>query len=154
MNNFQLNDEQRDLATQLANYSKSMKQAYEGALFSINQKDDPDRFVHFAHSLREVIDLLAKLKLSREKWKESQELKRKNLLQSVIDPVGKQAYAYDAEYQTLSDEYSELSSIAHHSATITEEKAIQKLNQIESILKILTNQKRVFIECESQYLIS
>ena len=92
MTDFQLNDEQRDLAIQLSNYSKSIKQAYEGALFSLNQKDDPDRFVHFAHSLREVINLLANLKLSREKWKENQELKRKTLLQSVIDPVGKQAY--------------------------------------------------------------
>ena len=138
MTDFQLNDEQRDLAIQLSNYSKSIKQAYEGALFSLNQKDDPDRFVHFAHSLREVINLLANLKLSREKWKENQELKRKTLLQSVIDPVGKQAYAYDTEYQILDDEYSKLSSIAHHSATITEDKAIQKLNQIESILKIFT----------------
>lgn len=138
MVDFQLNNEQRDLAIQLSNYSKTIKQAYEGALFSIYQKDDPDRFVHFAHSLREVIDLLAKLNPSPEKWKENREIKRKSLLQSVIDPIGKQAYAYDTEYQTLSDEYSELSSIAHHATTITEDKAIQKLNQIESILKILT----------------
>ena len=135
---FQLTSEQRDLAIQLSNYSKTIQQAYEGAIFSLYQTDDPDRFAHFAHSLREVIDLLAKLHLPRENWRENREFNRKSLLQSVIDPLGKQAYAYDTEYQTLNDEYGTLSAIAHHSEAIAEEEAIQKLTQTESILKILT----------------
>ena len=55
-----LSVEQRILCSQLKNYSYKIKDAYLGAIHALRTKDYEDRLVHFAHSLREVIDLLTK----------------------------------------------------------------------------------------------
>ena len=128
-----LNQKQSDLAVQLSRYGKKIKSAYLGSIFAIQQEEYPDRLVHFAQSLREVIDLLARSKQAEEQQKKPiKKSIRKRLLESVIDPVGKQAY--DPGYQELSDIYDELSSIAHHKTEISYNESCHKLSIIEDIL--------------------
>ena len=134
----ELSSKQRDLALQLSRYDKKIKSAYLGAIFAIQQEKYHDRLVHFAQSLREVIDLLARSKqIDNEKSKPGKQ-ERKRLLQFVIDPVGQQAYGFDMKYDTLADMYDKLSRIAHHGETISYDQACEKLSTIEDILFIFT----------------
>ncbi len=61
VNNPQLTQKQKDIVTQLTTYDSRIKPAYLGAIYVLQQKEYPDRLVHFAHSLREVIDLLTRV---------------------------------------------------------------------------------------------
>ena len=58
------------------------------------------------------------------------------MLQSVIDPLGKPTD--NNKYDTLVDEYAELSSIAHSKKEISDEQAHNKLSAVENILYMLT----------------
>ena len=46
--------------------TQKLNQAYQGAIHAIQQKENPDRLTHFAYSLRDVIDLLARSKQTEE----------------------------------------------------------------------------------------
>ena len=138
MNRFELTQEQKDLAFQLSIYDIRIEQAYLGSIYAIQQEGYPDRLAHFAYSLRDVIDLLtysgseeigANLSDKREK--------RRSLLQSVIDPLGKQIDVYHSKYGRLVSEYSALSSIAHKKKTIRDEQAHNKLSAVEGALYTL-----------------
>ena len=138
MNHFELTQEQKDLAFQLSIYDIRIEQAYLGSIYAIQQEEYPDRLAHFAYSLRDVIDLLAQsgseeigVNLSDKREK------RRRLLQSVIDPLGKQVDVYHSKYGRLVSEYSALSSIAHKKETICDEQARNKLSTVEDVLYAL-----------------
>lgn len=137
-NNLKLTQEQKNLATRLSEYDTKSKDAYLGAIYVLQQEEYPDRLAHFAYSLRDVIDLLARSKQKEEKNKTLGRNERRKLLQSVIDPLTKQTSSYDKEYQILTDEHAKLSSIAHNRETETEEEARERLTSVECILCTLT----------------
>lgn len=131
--------EQDILCSYLGNYLPTIKTAYLGATHALTVKDYPDRLVHFAHSLREVIDLLTrKNQTNEEKRKSLCRLDRIKLLTSVIDPAGKQAYEFGHLYKQLVDEYGELSTYAHHRSDLDQNDAEKKMETIEGILSHLT----------------
>ena len=139
MNRLKLTQKQKDLASQFSRYSTIIKQAYLGSIYAIQQEEYPDRLAHFAYSLRDVIDLLARIKQTERERKGSLPQKdRKYLLQSVIDPLSKQTHVYDHKYEILVDEYAKLNSIAHSKKAISDETAYSKLSIIEDILYTLT----------------
>ena len=137
MSHFKLTSKQKDLALQLSRYDPKIEQAYQGAIYAVQQEEDPDRLAHFAYSLRDVIDLLARSKQTEsERTKSLKKQERKILLQSVIDPVGKPTD--DNRYDRLVNEYAELSSVAHRKKKISDEQARNKLLTVEDILYMLT----------------
>ena len=139
MNSPKLTQEQEDLAVQLSKYDMRIKDAYMGAIYTLQQEEYPNRLAHFAYSLRDVVDLLARSKQTKESEKMLDRKERKKLLQSVIDPLAKkQTYGYDNEYQILVDECANLSFIAHNKKPITEKQAHEKLTSVEHALRIIT----------------
>ena len=137
MSHFRLTSKQKDLMSQLSRYDTRIKEAYQGAIHAIQQEEYPDRLAHFAYSLRDVIDLLARSRQTKtERNKPLDKNVRKFLLQSVIDPVGRPAD--DNRYDILVDEHAELSSIAHSKKEISDEQARNKLSAVEDILHLLT----------------
>ena len=130
---------QNEMVAQFDNYGLEIGDAYKGAIHALQQQEYTDWHVHFAHSLREVIDLLARHRQTPYERKNSLNYKkRKALLQSVIDPIGRQAYSMEDKYEQLCSTYDELSSIAHHRKKISREEACEKLSDVEEILRLLT----------------
>lgn len=139
MSDYKLNEKQEALASQLFRYSPQIVDSYRGAVHVLHQNEYPDRLIHFAHSLREVINLLSRNEQTGYELNKSLEKKiRKQLLQSVIDPLGKQSYSFSDKYDALIEEYDSLSSVAHHKERITVEQAHQKLTRVEDILHMFT----------------
>lgn len=128
---------QGETAAKLAQYEPMAKEAYVEALYALQQDEYPGRLVHTAHSIREVIDLLARSKQAKHERKQSLGLKRrKALLQSVFDPLARQAARTDDECDKLALMYSRLSEIAHHGSTTVEEVS-DMLAGLEDILRVL-----------------
>ena len=50
--------EQEIICITISNFYEKLKMPYLGAIYALEQNDNPEKIVHFAHSLREVIDLL------------------------------------------------------------------------------------------------
>lgn len=139
VSDYKLTKKQEDLALQLSRYSPKIVDTYHGAIHALNQNEYSDRLVHFAHSLREVINLLSRNVQTEHELDKSLDKKiRKQLLQSVIDPLGKQSYSFSDKYDALIEEYNLLSSVAHHKEEITNEQAQQKLTRVEDILHMFT----------------
>ena len=102
MNDFKLTETQEEISLQLSRYSPKIVDTYCGAIHALNQNEYSDRLVHFAHSLREVIDLLSRSGQTEYELNKSLDKKiRKHLLQSVIDPLGKQSYSFSDKYDAL-----------------------------------------------------
>ena len=55
-----ITENQKKLSYQLNEYHSNIKKAYLGAVSVLCANDYPDKWVHFSHSLREVIDLIAR----------------------------------------------------------------------------------------------
>ena len=136
---------QQILCSQLEKYLPKIKDAYLGAIWALNAKDYDDRLVHFAHSLREVIDLLAR-KNQTDKERRHHAPNREILLESVIDPARKQVYTFNHQYEKLASEYKELSEYAHHNMALTQKNAENKLKNIEGILSHLTRPQTEILE--------
>ena len=137
MNSFELTQEQKDLALQLSIYGIRVEQAYRGSIHAIQQGKYPDRLAHFAYSLRDVIDLLARSGSEEIVVNSLNKSDRRRLLQSVIDPLSKQVDVYHSKYGRLVSEYSALSSIAHKKKRICDEQARNKLSTVEDVLYAL-----------------
>ena len=134
-----LSVEQRILCSQLENYSFKIKTTYLGTIHTLHTEDYDDRLVHFAHSLREAIDLLTrKNQTDEERRRPLRKEDRILQLASVIDPAGKQVYEFDFLYTQLTDKYNELSEFAHHRSELDQKNAEEKLITVEGILSRLT----------------
>lgn len=103
--------------------------------------------VQFAHSLREVIDLLA-----RQGQKESGVDRRRGggraaAIQRAVDPYGGSPLGGD--YALLDDMYEELGGIAHHRKSITASEALELLEKAcGALLRIARPQLDVGDEAE------
>ena len=131
--------EQSELAARLAKYDPKVGEAYLGALHALRQGGYPDQLVHTAHSLRAVIDLLARRRQDEGGRKNPMNKKqRKAALQATFDPLDPQASSAGDMCNSLATMYGELSGIAHHGQATTEGDIAKVLSEIESILGVLT----------------
>ena len=129
---------QNEMAARLARYEPKARESYLEALYALQQDEYPGRLVHAAHSLRDVIDLLARSKQAKHERKKSLGFElRKTLLQEVFDPRARHAARGDSEYEELALMYSKLSEIAHHERSATEEELTGALSRLEEALEIL-----------------
>ncbi len=133
-----------DIADQLEAICPSAKRAYEGAVYVINAKKYAEAGVHYARSLRESIDLSAKvgakakpkprLHPARQRFVGLQNLAKKNGVKN------------DDCCQDLVDQYKILSEIAHHRPwtdnLVDKDYANGMLIQVENNLKIIFNIKK------------
>lgn len=134
-----LSKRQLILCSQLEGYSPEIKCAYLGAIHVLHTEDYCDRLIHFAHSLREIIDMLARKRQTDEEHRKSLKPKeRAQLLASVIDPVGKQFYEFEPMYTQLAQQYSELNKFVHHRSKLEQKSAEERLAMVEEILLYLT----------------
>ncbi len=129
---------QNETAARLAQYEPRARDAYLEALYALQQYEYPGRLVHAAHSLRDVIDLLARSKQAKHERKKSLGFElRKTLLQEVFDPRARHATRRDGECSKLALMYSKLSEIAHHGRQAAEEELTSALSKLEEALRIL-----------------
>lgn len=128
---------QKDLAGWLREYGTGVADAYLGALHALQHEEYPDRLVHFAHSLREVIDQLARLgRPAATCPKISGQKDRSKALARTFDPIGQQRDLCLLCDQ-LAKQYGELSSIAHHNPP-PDKLAREILSDVEELLRTLT----------------
>lgn len=124
-------------AAMLAARVPGAKDAYLGALYALQQGEYPDRMVHAAHSLREVIDLLARSKQAEDERKAPLEYKRrKALLQAAFDPLALREPRVDRMCDELTALYGRLSKIAHHGSADADD-LVGMLSQLEGALDAL-----------------
>ena len=130
--------EQNELAGRLDSYDPRARKAYLGALHALQQDEYPDQLAQAAHSLREVIDLLARRRQTvGERKRPVGREERKALLQETFDPLARQSLRADDKYDLLASMYGKLSEAAHHGQASAEEVA-NILVEMEEVLGDLT----------------
>ncbi len=126
----------------LERYGKDVRDAYKGAVRAAHQDAYPDQAVQFAHSLREVIDLLARKGQKEIGGDRRRRGGRAEAIQRAVDPRGGSPLGGD--FAMLDDMYEELSAIAHHRKSITAGKALHLLRQAcDALLRIARPQLEV-----------
>ena len=124
-------------AAVLARHVPEAKTAYLGALYALQQDEYPDRPAHAAHSLREVIDLLARSRQTDNERKAPLEHKRrKAMLQAAFDPLALREPRVDHVSDELTSLYRRLSKIAHHGSTDADD-LVCMLSRLEEALDAL-----------------
>lgn len=124
---------QDELSKGLSKYSENSKEAYLGALHALRQQEYPDRIVHFAQSLREVIDQLARFSQIPEWEKPQVKITRKKRLQKTFESLGHQE-SLDHLLDGLAGTYARLSEVAHHNEKMSDAEAHSVLSKAEGIL--------------------
>ena len=131
---------QQGLAANLSEYSDLVEKSYLGALYVLQQDEYPDKFVHFAQSLREVIDQLARCnecsKCNRQTVKE-----RKECLKNTFDLEEQRSVAH--LFDMLAGAYDRLSRVDHHREKISDAQAQDIMSKVEEALDRSINFPRV-----------
>ena len=131
---------QHVLSYQLSEYSDLVAKSYLGALYVLEQKEYPDKFVHFAQSLREVIDQLARCKedpkCNRQTIKE-----RKECLQKTFEL--EEQPSVDHLFDMLASTYDRLSRVDHHREGMSDAQAQDLMSKVEEALDLSINFPRV-----------
>lgn len=131
----------------LARYGKDVRDAYMGAVRAAHQDAYPDQAVQFAHSLREVIDLLARKGQQEIGGDRRRRGGRAEAIQRAVDPRGGSPLGGD--FGMLDDMYERLSGIAHHRKSITAGEALGILGEVcGALLRIARPQLEVDGEAE------
>ena len=131
----------------LERYGRDVRDAYMGAVRAAHQDAYPDQAVQFAHSLREVIDLLARKGQKKSGGDRRRRGGRAAAIQRAVDPYGGSPLGGD--FAMLDDMYEQLSGIAHHRATITAGEALDLLARAcGALLRIARPQLEVEDEAE------
>ncbi len=128
------------LRTRLEGCAPEIWASYEGALYALRAKDHPDRLVHFSHSMREVIDLLARAgygDMARVIQGEDDRLKGLCMAIDPGDRIARTSMAY-AGLKEATKIYSELSGYAHHKCAPTQDRAEEITKTIEETLLSVT----------------
>lgn len=137
---------QNELAGRLGSYDPRARKAYLGALHALQQDEYPDQLAQAAHSLREVIDLLARRRQTvGERKRPVGREERKALLQETFDPLARQSLRADDKYDLLAGMYGKLSEAAHHGQA-SAEKVAEMLLEMEEALGDLTTPQIVVNE--------
>ena len=129
---------QSELADRLGIYDPMAKEAYLGALHALRQDKYPDQLAQAAHSLREVIDRLARRKQAEGEHKRPMSRdERKSLLQEAFDPLAQRSLRASNKCDLLAGMYGKLSKVAHHGQASAED-VPKILSEIEEVLGDLT----------------
>ncbi len=128
--------EQKKICITISEFYDRLQEPYLGAIYALKHIDNPERLVHFAHSLREVIDLLTKKNMtnSGERRKPIDHSERIFLLKQVIDLKGQGSISNDSRYDRLVNEYRYLNGIVHHGTIDDEDDLISKLDDVGKII--------------------
>ena len=135
---------EEELVRRLKDFSPIIRDSYLGAITVLNTKNYPDRLVHFSHSLREIIDNLARINISNKRDTLNHD-ERARRLEEIIDPLGAHHTNFKDQYDKLANFYTKLSNISHHNEITTQDECEQKLSDIESILLKLTTPQTAII---------
>ena len=122
---------QHGLSDQLSEYSDLVRTSYLGALYVLQQKEYPDKFVHFAQSLREVVDQLARCK-EDSKCNRQTIKARKECLQKTFDL--EERPSVDHLFDMLASTYDRLSRVDHHREKISDAQAQDIMSKVEEAL--------------------
>ena len=122
---------QHGLSDQLSEYSDLVRTSYLGALYVLEQKEYPDKFVHFAQSLREVIDQLARCK-EDSKCNRQTIKARKECLQKTFEL--EERPSVDHLFDMLASTYDRLSRVDHHREEISDAQAQGIMSKVEEAL--------------------
>lgn len=133
----EITEVQRELVKKLYIYSKTAALAYGGALHAYYSEDYPDRVGHFAYSLRDVIDRLAKTRYDKVKDGDMDKYMRAKLLARLFDSLTGQEYDHGKKYERLAEIHSMMSGIGHEKKQITAEEISSVLSEVEDILNVL-----------------
>lgn len=128
---------QHNLSDQLSRHPDAVTKSYLGALYALQQAEYPDKFVHFAQSVREVIDQLARDNRMEKCKKLQGKDARKECLQRTFDPLGQNWYP-ESLFDVLAGRYADLSKVAHHDEDMDDKRARDVLSEIENVLDQLT----------------
>ena len=129
---------QSELADRLGIYDPMAKESYLGALHALRQDKYPDQPAQAAHSLREVIDRLARRKQTAGERKRPMSRKeRKTLLQEAFDPLAQRPFRASDKCDLLADMYGKLSEVAHHGRASAEDMP-KIFSEIDEVLGDLT----------------
>ena len=140
-------DKQILLSENLGEYSPLIKTAYLGAVDVLYLRHN-DRMVHFAHSLREVIDLLARIKRSIYGVAELKVRGYSDRVNNLLDNTEMLIYGTNKKSkltykkrqelcEQLARQYKFLSEVAHHRRNMTQLGAEKILQDIQDNLKSL-----------------
>lgn len=117
--------------------SEIIKESYSGAQYALEQ-EYPDRFAHFAQSLREVIDQLA-LHSSDPGHENLQGMENRSyLLRKTFSKDGEK-WSMAHLCDMLARTYGHLSRVSHHSEKISRAQARNTLSKVEQALDLLTS---------------
>lgn len=126
----------RRLANQLSKHSQIAAESYRGALHALEQEEYPDKFVHFAQSVREAIDQLARFD-EDPKRKGKSIKKRRECLQKRFKLDGQWSVVHLIDMMART--YGRLSRVCHHRERISDAQAQDILRQVEEALDKLIN---------------
>ncbi len=137
--------EEEIISNRLEKYYPKIKDAYLGSIIALRSEEYNDRLVHFAHSLREVIDLLARFSQANKKINRKPGINRILNISKNIGFMNTGSEKLELEYENklknickdIPHQYRKLSDVAHHGRNITQEDAELKMNEIQKILKKL-----------------
>ena len=131
----ELTRRQEELSELLFQRVPITKKAYQGALSALHD-EHPDWLAHFAHSLREVIDQLARHDQSESDRKNPfTQPERLAGLKRLAGPIEK--YSTDPQYEMLVEIYDKLSMVAHHRKPMSSKEARDALTKVENALRCL-----------------
>ena len=121
---------------------EGVKESYLGAVYALQQNEHPDKFVHFAQSLREAIDQLARSNRFPECANPRGRDTRKKCLKKTFGRLGQQL-SLDHLFDMLAASYGRLSEVAHHNERMSPIQAQELLSEVEGVLDQLTRPQLV-----------
>lgn len=136
---------QKEVYNKLLNIDKRAAEAYLGALRVMQDKENPDRFAQFAHSIREVTSLISRKVSIPQEIKEDKEYaveERKNLLMKLERHFVEQpdllppssVEKVEMLMRKWVSLHSDFTSVSHHGKYAGEKELTASLSEFESIL--------------------
>ena len=124
------------IAKRLADIDPKLRRMYEGSLYVLRDRDNPERIHQSAHSIRELtasLSRLAKDQLTEHRHKTSTASTNKQLLKLSFDPHGGAPYMDENVYGEWNSLHEFFNSVGHH-RPVTDEEYDAKLTELEEIL--------------------
>ena len=121
----------RELANQISKHSQIAAESYLGALHVLEQEEYPDKFAHFAQSVREAIDQLARFDEDPKRKGKSIRERRKCLQKRFkLEEQWSVVHLLDMMART----YGRLSRVCHHRERMSGDQAQDIICRVEEAL--------------------
>jgi hypothetical protein len=122
---------QKKVISNFDRFKPGLGRKYLGALYAFDNKENPERIIQSAHSIREAIYLISRSVEIPEKQENQEDTRHKKKLMSAIDPLGGPPESLQKSYSELLKEYRWFTSVSH--SRIDQPTDIQYSNRIESL---------------------